>query len=81
MKLFIITEAISDDDYNFYSQVHSVHKTEQEAIDELKKLHDNTIEYFEDPDDSYEDGDKSFDICENEDIEIRNYAHIDEVEI
>ena len=81
MKLFIITEAVSDDDGNFYSQVHSTHKTKEEAIDELKKLHDETIEYFNDPEDDYEDGDNSFEISEADDFEIRNYACIDEVEI
>jgi len=81
MKLFIITTASLDDDGNFYSEVHKVCKTEQEAIDEVRRYHEQVLTYFDNPDSDYDDGDKGFDVCEEDDIGIRQYCQIEEVEI
>ena len=80
-KLFIISEAISDNDGNLYSTIHSIHYSEEEAIKELENYYNEVITHFDLYEDDYEHGDKSFDIHEYDDITVRNYAVIETIEI
>ena len=82
MKKFIIVEAVSDDDGNFYADVEGIFDSEDEAKKHLKKRHDEVMTYFNDPDDGeYEEDDSYWDISENDDIEIRRVMSIREVEM
>lgn len=81
MKVYVVSQAISDDDLNFYSQVEGVYTDENKAISKVRELHDEVVKYFSDPDDDYEDGDRYFGICEADDIQIRRAIDITEKEV
>lgn len=81
MKVYVVSQAISDDDCNFYSQVEGVYTDETKAISKVKEVHDEVVGYFKDPDDDYEDGDRFFEIYEADDIQIRRSVTIEEKEV
>lgn len=78
--IYILTEAVSDDDGNFYADVCSVHTSKDEATKALAKLHKEVKSYFNNPNDDYCRG-MWYDICEDDDIAIRRSARIDKKEI
>ena len=81
MKVYVVSQAISDDDGNFYSTIEGVYTDEAKAISKVKEIHDEIVGYFNDPEDNYEDGDKFFEIYESDDIEIRRAIDVDEKEV
>jgi len=81
MKVYVVSQAISDDDLNFYSQVEGVYTDENKAISKVKEIHDDIIGDFNDPEDDYEDGDRFFEIHEADDIQIRRAIDITEKEV
>lgn len=81
MAVFILVGAYSDDDGNFGGEVRGIFKTREEARVALKKIHDETLEDFMDPDDCCSDNYDYFDISENDDIVVRTQVRIVEKEI
>ncbi len=81
MKVYVVSQAISDDDLNFYSQVEGVYTDENKAISKVKEIHDEVVKYFSDPDDDYDNGDSFFEIHEADDIQIRRAVDITEKEV
>lgn len=78
--IYILTEAVADDDGNFYADVCSVHTSKDEATKALAKLHKEVKSYFEHPVDEYSRG-MYYDINEEDDFAIRRSARIDKKEI
>ena len=81
MKVYVVSQAVSDDDGNFYSTIEGVYLDESKALSKVKEVHDEIVEYFNDPEDNYEDGDKFFEIYESDDLEIRRAIDVDEKEV
>ena len=81
MTVFILVGASSDDDGNFGGEVRGIFKTREEARAALKKIHDETLEDFMDPDDCCSANYDYFDISENDDIVVRTQVRIVEKEI
>ena len=81
MKVYVVSQAISDDDGNFYSTVEGVYSDESKALSKVKEVHDDIIQYFDSPEDNYEDGDKFFEIFESEDIQICRSVSVEEKEV
>ena len=53
MKVYIVSQAVSDDDGNFYSTVDGVYLDKTKAISKVKEIHDEIVDYFNDPEDNY----------------------------
>lgn len=81
MKVYIVSQAISDDDGNFYSTIEGVYLDESKALSKVKEVHDDIVQYFESPEDDYEDGDKFFEIYESEDTQICRSVSLEEKEV
>ncbi|MBR4378256.1 MAG: hypothetical protein IKP50_05210 [Bacilli bacterium] len=81
MKVYVVSQAISDDDGNFYSSVEGVYTDETKAISKVKEVHDEVVDWFENPEDDYEDGDRFFEIYEADDIGIRRSVTVEEKEV
>lgn len=80
MKLFVIVEA-DHDGWNLRSNIHSTHLTKEEAIKELQNWHEEIMQWFNNPETDYKEGDTSFIIYDEEDTELRHAAHIEEFDI
>lgn len=79
MKVYVLTEAVADDDCNMYAEVVGVYANKKDATDKLQQMYNEELNWFEDPEgDFYE---TSFDISEADDISIRRTASIDEMEV
>lgn len=81
MKVYVVTQAVSDDDGNLYTVVEGVYTDESKAIAQVKEIHDQIINYFNNPEDDYEEGESFFEIYESDDIEIRRVVDVDEREV
>ena len=81
MKVYVVSQAISDDDLNFYSTVEGVYTDETKAVSKVKEIHDDVVDLFENPEDDYEDGDRFFEIYEAEDSQIRRAVSVEEREV
>lgn len=85
MKVYVVLVAYTDDDGNLGSYSY-VEKTEADAINKVRMLHDKTYEsllHFDSLDedseveDDYEDGDRGFDMWLAEDYGIRTVVCIE----
>ena len=81
MKVYVVSQAVSDDDGNFYSIVEGVYTDKTKAISKVKELHTEIVDCFENPEDDYEDGDVCFEIFEAEDSVICRSVDITEKEV
>ncbi len=81
MKVYVVSQAVSDDDGNFYSTVEGVYTDKDRAIAKVKEIHNEIVDTFNDPEDDYEDGDSFFEICEADDSQIRQSVDITEKEV
>ena len=81
MKKYVILETNADDDGNLSSRIVKIVDSVDEVKVEVKNKHDEVVNYFDSPDDSYDDGDLWFDICEEDDSAIRTVVSYEEVEI
>lgn len=81
MKVYVVSQAVSDDDGNIYSTVEGVYTDEPKAVSKVKELHDKMVDWFEKPEDNYEDGDKFFEIYESEDTQIYRSVSLEEREV
>ena len=81
MKVYVVSQAVSDDDGNFYSTVEGVYTDETKAISKVKEIHDEVVDYFNDPEDNYDDGDVCFEIYEADDTQICRSVDITEKEV
>jgi len=81
MKVYVVSQAVSDDDGNFYSTVEGVYADEAKAISKVKEVHDEVVDWFESPEDDYEDGDKFFEIYESDDCAICRSVTVEEKEV
>ena len=80
MKLFAVVESSIDDDGNLNGNIHSIHKTREDASKELNKYRKKVIKYFDNPYEDSQDG-YYFDISEDDDMYIRTECHIEEIEV
>ena len=81
MKVYVVSQAVSDDDGNFYSTIEGVYTDETKAISKVKEVHDEVADYFNDPEDNYEDGDRFFEIYESDDCAICRSVSVEEKEV
>ena len=81
MKVYVVSQSVSDDDGNIYSTTEGVYHDLKEAIMKVKTLHDDVLTYFSNPEDNYEDGDRWFEIYESDDMQICRTVSIHEEEV
>ena len=66
-SIFAVTYASCDDDGNVCTGLIGLFNTEEKALAAIKNDHDNEIIYFNDPEDDFVEGDRSYTIYEADD--------------